>query len=294
VRDLRRAATLDGSAPRAAELLGDVYLEVGRYADAAEQYQRYLSLDDRAPRVVYKLALARYREGQLPAAEELSRRVLAQDDGMAEAYYLRGLVLRELGRGDEAIAALGRTIALTPGFAPAREALAAMASSGGGWREGLEHLEALAALEPARPERLVNVGLAYARAGRLEEAVLTLRRAAERHPGSPVVYGALGRVWLAAAEDRHDRAALDHALSAFRIAAADAGASSEVLALYGHALLVARQARAAEQVLRRATARRPVDPAAFRYLSEAAQRIGHRAIARRAQQQYVALTPAGG
>ncbi len=294
VRDLRRAATLDDSAPRAAELLGDVYLELGRYADATAQYQRYLSLDDRAPRVLYKLALARYRDGQVPVAEELLRRIVAQDDRMTEAHYLLGLALRDSGRSGEAIVSLDKAIALTPGFAPAREALADMASSDGGWRGGLEHLEALAALEPARPERLVNVGLAYARAGRLDEAVLTLRRATERHPGSPVVYGALGRVWLAAAEDRHDRAALDHALTAFRTAAADVEASSEILALYGHALLVARDARAAEQVLRRATARLPVDPAAYRYLSEAAQRIGHADIARQAQQQYAALTPAGG
>jgi tetratricopeptide (TPR) repeat protein len=293
LRDLRRAAALDPSAPRPAELLGDVNLATGRYPQAAVQYRRYLSLDDGAPRVLYRLALAYYRDGQAAAAQDALEKALAIDSRLVEAHYLLGVSLRDLGHYDEAADALHEAVELMPGFAPAREALAQLAVTTGRWRDGLEQLEALAALEPARPERLVNVGLAYARAGRLDAAVVTLGRAAERHPRSPVVYGALGRVWLAAAEDRQDRRALARALEAFRIAAAAPNASSDSLALYGHALLVARQARAAERVLQQAVLRRPVDPAAFRYLSEAAQRIGHSAASRQAMRQYAALTPAG-
>ena len=53
---------------------------------------------------------------------------------------------------------------------------------------------------PTRPERLVRVGLAYARQGRTEAAIVTLGRAAERYPDDPAVYTALGRVWLESAE----------------------------------------------------------------------------------------------
>ena len=67
-------------------------------------------------------------------------------------------------------------------------------------REGIEQLEALAALEPSRPQRLVNVGLAYARAESSDAAITTLGRAADRYPEADVVYVALGRVWLASAE----------------------------------------------------------------------------------------------
>ena len=51
------------------------------------------------------------------------------------------------------------------------------------------------------PERDVALGLAYARIGRTDMAVLALGRAAEEHPEQPLVYTALGRVWFDIARD---------------------------------------------------------------------------------------------
>jgi tetratricopeptide (TPR) repeat protein len=294
LRDLRRAAALDPGAPRPAELLGDVNATLGRYPQAVEQYHRYLALDDRAPRVLYKLALAYYRDGRAAAAVEPLKRALGLDDRLAEAPYLLGLCLWTLGQPTEAAAALSHAVRLMPTLAAAREALAQLASANGHWREGLEQLEALAALEPSRAERLVNVGLAYARLGRRDAAVVTLGRAADRFPDSPVVYAALGRVWLAAAEEHHDKAALDRALAVLRTAALRPDASSDALTLYGRGLLLSGQTHAAEQVLQQAILRAPLDPVAFRYLSEAATRTGHVAASRVALARYTALTAAAG
>src|SRR5690242_10124968 len=60
LRDLRRAAALDPTAPRPQERLGDVLYEDGRYGPAADRYAAYVRLDDRSSRVLYKLAMARY------------------------------------------------------------------------------------------------------------------------------------------------------------------------------------------------------------------------------------------
>jgi tetratricopeptide (TPR) repeat protein len=290
LRDLRQAAALDPGAPRPAELLGDVNAGLGRYPEAAEQYRRYIALDDRAPRVLYKLALVYYRDGRPAAAVEPLKRALSLDGRLAEAHYLLGLCLSSLGQPAEAAASLGRAVRLMPTLAAAREALAQLASASGRWREGLEQLEALAALEPSRAERLVNVGLAYARLGRRDAAIVTLGRAADRFPDTPVVYTAIGRVWLAAAEEHHDQAALGRALTALRNAALRPDASSDALSLYGHGLLLSGQTRAAERVLQRATVRVPLDPIAFRYLSEAATRTGHVEASRVALARYTALT----
>jgi len=289
LRDLRDAASLDPSAPRPVELLGDVNTAMGRYQRAAEHYRTFIELDDRSPRVLYKLALAYYRNGQVQDAIAPLRSALAMNDRFTEAHYLLGMCLRDRGENEEALRALTRASEINPAFAAAREELVDLFERAGRQQAALDQLEALAALEPARAERLVSVGLAYARWGRTEAAILTLGRAAERYPDEPAVYTAIGRVWLDAAEPRNDRVALSKAIEALQPIAAAATASSEALALYGRAMLLSGDARAAERLLLQAADRPPVDPETFRRLADASQRLGHLAVARDALLRYVAL-----
>ena len=289
LRDLREAAALDPAAPRPIELLGDVNAALGHYERAADYYRAFTQLDDRAPRVLYKLALAHYRNGQPERAIEPLRSAVGIDDRFAEAHYLLGMCLRDQSDDAGALRALTRAVDINVAFAAAREELAALYERAGRRREAIEQLEALAALEPARPERLISVGLAYARWNRTDTAVLTLGRAAERFPDEPRVYTALGRVWLDAAELNSDRVAVSKALQALQPRAAAADASSEALMLYGRALFVSGNAGAAERLLLQATRKAPVEPIAFRYLADAAERLGHAAAAQDALQRYVAL-----
>ena len=289
LRDLRDAAALDPSAPRPLELLGDVNAAMGRHERASDHYQAFIALDDRSPRVLYKLALAYYRNGQIEEAIEPLRDASALDGRFTEAHYLLGMCLRERGQDEEALRALTRAVEVNPAFVAAREELVDLFDRTGRRREELEQLEALAALEPARAERLVSVGLAYARWGRTDAAILTLGRAAERYPDEPAVYTAIGRVWLEDAELRNDRVALSKAIEALQPAASSATASGETLTLYGRAVLLAGDARVAERALLQAVGKPPVEPATFRYLADAAERLGHLPAARDALLRYVAL-----
>ena len=289
LRDLRVAASLDPSAPRPVELLGDVNTAMGGYQRAADHYRTFIELDDRSPRVLYKLALAYYRSDQVQEAIASLRSAIAMNDRFTEAHYLLGMCLRDRGENEEALRALTRASEINPAFAAAREELVDLFERAGRQQDTLDQLEALAALEPARAERLVSVGLAYARWGRTDAAILTLGRAAERYPDQPAVYTAIGRVWLEAAEPRNDRVALSKAIEALQPVAAAATASSEVLALYGRAMLLSGDARAAERLLLQAAGRPPVDPETFRRLADASQRLGHLTVARDALLRYVAL-----
>jgi tetratricopeptide (TPR) repeat protein len=288
LRDLRQAAALDRSAPRPVELLGDVNVAMGRYERAAEHYRTFTALDDRAPRVLYKLALTYYRNGQSELAIEPLRDAVAIEEPFAEAHYLLGLCLRDRGQDEDALEALTRALEINPAFAAVREELAHLHAAAGRSREAIEQLEALAALEPGRPERLVNVGLAYARLGRTDAAILTLGRAAERYPEASIVYTALGRVWLETAE-RGDRVALGKAVEALQPVAATASASGEALMLYGRALFLSGQGEAAARALQASVGKEPVDPMAFRYLADAAERLGRAADARDALRRHVTL-----
>jgi tetratricopeptide (TPR) repeat protein len=289
LRDLNQASGLDPGAPQPIELLGDVHVAMGRYETAAGAYQRYLALDDRASAVLYKLALAYYRGGLAERAIDPLRKAVALDDRFAEAHYLLGLCLRDQDR-PQALRALTHAVDINGSFSAAREELALVYEDMGRYQDAIDQLQVLASLEPARPERLVNVGLAYARFGWRDTAVLTLGEAAERHPEASAVYTALGRIWLEAADGQRDPVALRKALEALQPAAAQASAASETLTLYGHALSLSGNAVAAERILLQAVAKTPVDPLAYRYLSDVARRLGHISIARDAATKHAALT----
>lgn len=299
LRDLRRAAEIDPLAVHPRELLGDVYYALAAsdgarqaaFGDAVTRYQEAVALDDRSARLQYKLGLALYRSGQVPEAGAALRRALDLDPQFAEAHYALGLCLRAGRRTDDAAKAMERAVAIAPALLPAREELADIYGSARRYDARLAHLEALAALQPS-PAREAQLALAYARAGQFDRAIAQLARATTRYPDDPRVYLTLGRLWLERAEDG-GRVELNKALEALENGVGG-DSSSEAMALLGRALLLAGDAVRAEAILRQATQRFPVAPAAFLDLAEAARRRGHDALAERALLDHAALTSSRG
>jgi tetratricopeptide (TPR) repeat protein len=289
IRDLRRASELDTTATRPLEELGDAYLAdtPHRYGSAAERYEQYVRLDNSSPRVLYKLAFAKYHEGRADAAIDAARRALALDDKFAEAYYLLGLCYRDAQQPDAARKMLEAAVKLQPTLHHAREELADLFGALDRVEDRLNQLEILTALDPG-PSRAVALGLAYAKAGQTDRAVTMLARASERYPDQRYTYVALGRVWLEIAQARNDRVALSKALGALE-GAVGREDSSEALTLFGRALLMSSDAETAERMLLDATAKKPVDPLAFAYLADAAERLSHFSVARQALIDYEAL-----
>ena len=287
LRDLTRASALAPEATRPLERLGDVSQELGRHEEAAGHYAAYVVRDDRAPRVLYKLALSHHRAGRTTRTIPLVRRVVDLAPEMAEGHYLLGISLWDQDELDPAAEALTRALALSPGFTVAREALSGVFAAAGRLDEQIEQLEALAALETDRPAR--DVALAYARIGRTDMAVLALGRAAEEHPGQPLVYTALGRVWLDIARTTDDRIALSKSLGALQ-SIPMATASSEALTLLARALVLAGELKSPVAALELATARFPLDPSAFVELADLAEQEGDGGRARQLLIAHDALT----
>ena len=291
MRDLSMAAQLDPTATRPLEQLGDTTYELEQYGAASEHYGRYVRLDNQNSRVMYKLALANHREGLDRRALELLRQAVELDPRFAEAHYLLGLCLREQERTEEARDALERAVELSPGFLEAREVLADVYRTLGDTRNELQQLDALAALDQDRPDRHVTRGLAYARAGQTDLAVLALGRAVEEHPDQPRVYAALGRVWLDIAETRNDHVALSKALEALNSIPMTT-ASSEALTLLGRSLSLDGNLDGARRALRLASDRFPVEADAFRELAQLEEWERNYGEAARLRRQYDRLTDA--
>jgi tetratricopeptide (TPR) repeat protein len=288
-RDFRAAASLDPTATRPLEALGDVLYELKRFERASEAYIRNLRVDDRSAGVSYKLALARYRGGDIDSALTAVASTLRLNDRLPDATYLLGLCLRDEHRTDEALEAFGKTVALAPGYIAAREELADLYGSTGRHEEEIDQLQMIASLDRDHVERQVTLGLAQARAGHDEMAVLTLGGALERTPGQPLVYRALGQVWLDRAQVHGDRVYLSKALEALGRGASGPDATSDILTLYGRALLLDEQFEAAERALQQASTRYPLEPASLELYATVAERQGHLGAGRQALIDYAGL-----
>jgi Flp pilus assembly protein TadD len=291
VRDFGTAAALDPAAVRPVEALGDVLYALDRFSQAATTYGRALRLDDRSVRISYKLALARYHNDDLDGTLAALKDTLRLNDHLPDATHLLGMCLREKGRNAEAIQAFETAVTLSPGLVAAREELADLYGSAGRHAEEIAQLQTLAGLDADRIERQIALGVAHARAGHADLAVLTLGSALERSPENPLVYAALGQVWLNLADERPD--ALRKALEALRLAASSPDATSDILTMYGRALIRDGQFDAAEGVLQRATVRYPIDTEAWALGASAAERLGHLDSARDALVKYTSLIPDG-
>jgi tetratricopeptide (TPR) repeat protein len=291
-KDFLIAADLDPGATRNLEKLGDVNMQLRRFANAAEKYQAYLELDNHAAPIFYKLALALRGdggEGWLTRSISALKQAVALNPNFHEAHYVLGLCLKDRDELAEARVAFERASAIAPAFIPAREELAELHRLQQQTRDEIEQLNALYALDSTSPERLIAVGRAYLRAGNRDLAVMTLGRAAENFKEYPGVYAALGQVWLDAAEERGDPSDLRKALGALGPVAEHSTTSSETLGMYGRALVLAGRHEEAENIFRQASQRFPTDPEVLPHFASVAQRLGHLDEARQALVKYSIL-----
>ena len=290
LRDLRESVDIDPNALLAIELLGDVNTSLNRAERAVERYEAYIALDERNARVHYKLGLSRYRAGRVESASAALQQALKLEPALGEAHYVLGLVLRDQNRLPAARRSLEEAARQSPASQTApREALAEVYGLEGDHAKAINELEALAALDVSRADRLVAVGLAQARAGREDAAVVTLGRAVDRFPDAPQAYAALGHVWLAGAQRRGDHVALNKAIEALQQAASRSDASSDTFSELGRAWSLAGDMLAAERALRQAVARVPVPPDAYLQLADVTGRDGRIQDARDALLKYASL-----
>ena len=200
-----------------------------------------------------------------------------------------GLCLQDQRQTNDAAFAFQRAAQVAPGFAEPREALAALYRRQNRETERIDQLEALVALDPGRIDRQLALGLAHADAGRPDLAVITLGRAAERHPDNMAIVTALAAVWLQQAEVHDDRVALAKALEATATIVSHGVPTSQDLLLRGRALAASGDSDGAVRVLRDAAVRIPVAPTAFEQLANCTARLGNFAEAREAFGRYLAF-----
>jgi predicted Zn-dependent protease len=127
--------------------------------------------------------------------------------------------------------------------------------------------------------RQIALALADVAAGAFDEALALLGPVNEASSGNSRVALAVARIHLARAERRVTTPRPYARLTLLEKALGGTARRSEGHALFGRALYLTGDAAGAERLLQDAIATSPIDPEAFGFLADAAERLGHAGVA---------------
>ncbi len=130
-------------------------------------------------------------ETALADADGLISKALALDANLADAWASKGGIAMSRVQDEQAEKWLRRAIELNPNYAPAHHWLSMVLRTNGSLKEGLEHAERAAQLDPLSVIAQANLGSSMEFVGRYDEAATRYRRALDIDPTSAVIYDSL-------------------------------------------------------------------------------------------------------
>ena len=245
VEELEAAVREHPLSSEAHRVLGVVYRAVGRLNDSIASFDAAVRLAPTDERAHVALGSALTEAGRLADAERVLKEAIARLPRSGEARWALSLVYERLDRGDDAIALLEEAASLIV-VAGKTHLYWRIAQMVHGYHRDHERVTAVLTrrvhLVPNEPHAHKDLGLAYSRAGRDDEALLELLMAALLGHEDAEMLTAMGQIHLN--ENR-----LDHAAAALERAVALDPDSSVARYVFARALQrLGRTAEAAAQL----------------------------------------------
>lgn len=202
----RQVIAADRRFPPAHDVLGNIHLRRGAFAEAEKEFRVALTINAAMPEIRINLAAAQLRLRRLDEAVANARQALALAPNHPRALAVLGPALRMLSRFEEAAEFGRKAVAANPQFPPAHADLGAALDGLERFEEALECYERALRLAPDFAEAWCAKGKTQLRLDRPVDAEATLRQALRLRSDFALAHSGLGEAL--AAQDRHDEALL--------------------------------------------------------------------------------------
>jgi tetratricopeptide (TPR) repeat protein len=204
IAEMQAVIQLHPDFPEAHQALGMAYTEQGRLDDAIAHLQRALALAPDLAVVRNHLGRMYMAQGRLPEAIQTFRALVERAPEVAEARHNLAVAYARQGLQEPAIEQFTAALGLRPDLHAARIDLATLLLENGRLPDAIATLEAAftttpRTLGPGDSPDLVEVryrlGIAYAMAGRRQEAVQELEAVLQAQPTYAAAHASLGRLY---------------------------------------------------------------------------------------------------
>jgi len=164
--------------------IGNMYLQLGSFADSAAAYRKAIELDPTIAEAHFNLGNALCELNEPAAALDAYRQAIEVRPDFFEAYFNLADTLAGNGRLSEAAAMYRRAAEIQPLLSDVHNNLGTVLIELGEFDAAIASLQTAVSVAPQSGEAYANLGTALKHAGRMDEAVSALERAADLLPGS--------------------------------------------------------------------------------------------------------------
>ena len=182
----------------------DILLNLARLYGLNQEMEKSIHLLNQAvkmepsnDRLHHALALAYMSLDQNQAAYTSINKAIALNDKKDTYYFEQGALLERLGKYDEAIASMKKTLEINPHHSNAHNFIGYIyATQGVELDKALHHLEEALAIQPRNGYFLDSLGWIYYKKGQPEQALTHIKKAMVYAQPDPVLYDHLGDVYF--------------------------------------------------------------------------------------------------
>jgi len=196
-------------------LVGMIAYQRDAFAEANDQFAKAIAADPLQAIFHSSRGVVLKQLGRLEGALASYSEAIRLDPGYADAFYNRGNVLQKLGRLEEALGSYSEAIRLMPAFAEAFNNRGITLKDLGRPEEALASYSEAIRLKPDYADAFNNRGVALSELGRLEEALASHCEAIRLKPDDTTAFNNRGAVLKALGRLDEALGRLDEALASF-------------------------------------------------------------------------------
>lgn len=175
---------------------GKSFSNLGKTAEAIEQYAEALRINPKSAKAHFNLGNAMLKQGKTDEAIRHFSKASQLDSGFSEAYNNLGMVLVKEGRIDAAIQQYRRALSIRPEFTQAHLNLGVALVEQGKFAQAVTHFEQALKIDPTYSDAQYNLAGVLEKQGKINEAIDHYLAALEKNPDNEEAHFNLANIFF--------------------------------------------------------------------------------------------------